>query len=195
MTDAKSCAAAVAATESAFGGLDVLVNNAGVVQSGPIGDFAERDWDRIFAVNTKGIFLMVRAALPALRRSRDASIVNTASIAGKQGYRNMVAYCGSKFAAIGITQALAAELAPDNIRVNAICPGMVGTAMWLEHLLPSNNLDPAQKTAQFEEAMRTMIPLGRPQTVQDMGAAAVFLAGSANITGVSLSVAGGYEMN
>ncbi len=154
---------------AAFGGLDVLVNNAGVVQSGPIGDFAERDWDRIFAVNTKGIFLMVRAALPALRRSRDASIVNTASIAGKQGYRNMVAYCGSKFAAIGITQALAAELAPDNIRVNAICPGMVGTAMWLEHLLPSNNLDPAQKTAQFEEAMRTMIPLGRPQTVRGHG--------------------------
>lgn len=195
VTDAKSCAAAVAATEAAFGGLDVLVNNAGVVQSGPIGDFAERDWDRIFAVNAKGIFLMVRAALPALRRSRDASIVNTASIAGKQGYRNMVAYCGSKFAAIGITQALAAELARDNIRVNAICPGMVGTAMWLEHLLPSNNLDPAQKTAQFDEAMRAMIPLGRPQTVQDMGAAAVFLAGSANITGVSLSVAGGYEMN
>ena len=195
VTDQKSCDAAVAATVAAFGALDVLINNAGVVQSGPIGDFAERDWDRIFAVNTKGIYLMVRAALPELRRSRDAAIVNTASIAGKQGFRNMVAYCGSKFAAIGITQALAAELAKDNIRVNAICPGMVGTAMWLEHLLPSNNLDPAQKTAQFEAAMRATIPLGRPQTVEDMGAAAVFLAASPNITGVSLSVAGGYEMN
>ena len=195
VTDALSCAAAVAATVAAYGGLDVLINNAGVVQSGPIGEFSENDWDRIFAVNTKGIFLMSRAALPALRRSRDAAIVNTASIAGKQGYRNMVAYCGSKFAAIGITQALAAELAPDNIRVNAICPGMVGTSMWLEHLMPMNTLDPAAKTAEFERAMRAMIPLGRPQTAQDMGAAAVFLASAENITGVSLSVAGGYEMN
>ena len=195
VTDASSCAAAVAATVAEFGGLDVLINNAGVVQSGPIGEFSERDWDRIFAVNTKGIYLMVRAALPALRRSKDAAIVNTASIAGKKGYRNMAAYCGSKFAAIGITQALAAELAPENIRVNAICPGMVGTAMWLEHLMPMNTLDAAAKTAEFERAMHATIPLGRPQTGQDMGAAAVFLASAPNVTGVSLSVAGGFEMN
>jgi meso-butanediol dehydrogenase/(S,S)-butanediol dehydrogenase/diacetyl reductase len=195
VTDAASCEAAVAATVAAFGGLDVLVNNAGVVQSGPISEFAERDWDRIFAVNTKGIFLMTRAALPALRRSRDAAIVNTASIAGKQGYRNMAAYCGSKFAAIGITQSLAAELAPDNIRVNAVCPGMVGTAMWLEHLMPMNTLDQARKNAEFEKAMHTTIPLGRAQTGDDIGQAAVFLASAPNITGVSLSVAGGFEMN
>ena len=85
VTDAASCEAAVAATVAAFGGIDVLVNNAGVVQSGPIAEFSERDWDRIFAVNTKGIYLMVRAALPALKRSRSAAIVNTASIAGKHG--------------------------------------------------------------------------------------------------------------
>jgi len=195
VTDAASCAAAVAATVAAYGSLDVLINNAGVVQSGPIGEFSEGDWDRIFAVNTKGIFLMSRAALPALKRSGNAAIINTASIAGKQGYRNMVAYCGSKFAAIGITQALAAELAPDNIRVNAICPGMVGTSMWLEHLMPMNTLDPAAKAAEFERLMKERIPLGRPQTAQDMAAAALFLASAPNITGVSLSVAGGYEMN
>jgi meso-butanediol dehydrogenase/(S,S)-butanediol dehydrogenase/diacetyl reductase len=195
VTDRNSCAAAVAATVSAFGGLDVLVNNAGVVQSGPISEFSEHDWDRTFAVNAKGIYLMVQAALPELKRSRNAAIVNTASIAGKRGYRNMVAYCGSKFAAIGITQALAAELAPDNIRVNAICPGMVGTAMWLEHLLPSNSVDPKEKNAEFEKAIGQMIPLGRVQTGEDMGQAAVFLASQPNITGVSLSVAGGYEVN
>jgi len=195
VTVAASCEAAVAATVRAFGGLDVLVNNAGVVQSGPISEFSEPDWDRTFAVNTKGIYLMTKAALPALKRSRHAAIVNTASIAGKKGYRNMVAYCGSKFAAIGITQSLAAELAPDNIRVNAICPGMVGTAMWLEHLMPMNTLDQARKTAEFEKAMKEMIPLGRAQTGQDMGDAAVFLASAPNVTGVSLSVAGGFEMN
>jgi len=195
VTDAASCEAAVQATVDAYGALDVLVNNAGVVQSGAIDAFSEDDWDRIFAVNVKGIFLMTRAALPALRRSAHAAIINTASIAGKKGYPNMAAYCGSKFAAIGITQSLAAELAAENIRVNAICPGMVGTAMWLEHLLPSNTADPGRKTADFERAMHDTIPLGRPQTVDDMGQAAVFLAGAPNVTGVSLSVAGGFEMN
>jgi meso-butanediol dehydrogenase/(S,S)-butanediol dehydrogenase/diacetyl reductase len=194
VTDAASCAAAVDATIAAYGALDVLVNNAGIVMSGPISEFAERDWDRIFAVNTKGIFLMTRAALPALRRADGGCVINTASIAGKQGYRNMVAYCGSKFAAVGITQALAQELAPDNIRVNALCPGMVGTAMWLEHLLPVNSVDPTAKSEAFEAAMHSTIPLGRPQTVEDMGQAAVFLASAPNVTGIALNVAGGFEM-
>jgi meso-butanediol dehydrogenase / (S,S)-butanediol dehydrogenase / diacetyl reductase len=195
VTDAASCEAAVAETLRVFGALHVLVNNAGIVQSGPIDAFSEADWDRVFAVNAKGIFLMSRAALPALRRAEAACIINTASIAGKQGYRNMTAYCGSKFAAIGITQSLAQELAPEGIRVNAICPGMVGTAMWLEHLLPANTVDPGEKQAAFEAAMHETIPLGRPQTAEDMGQAAVYLASARNVTGVSLSVAGGFEMS
>jgi meso-butanediol dehydrogenase/(S,S)-butanediol dehydrogenase/diacetyl reductase len=195
VTDAASCARAVDATVQAFGRLDVLVNNAGVVASGDTESFPEADWDRVFAVNAKGIFLMTRAALPTLRRSADAAIINTASIAGKRGFPKMAAYCGSKFAAIGITQSLAAELAPEGIRVNALCPGMVGTAMWLEHLLPANAAKPDEKDDQFKEAMARTIPMGRPQTPQDMGHAAVYLATAANVTGVSLSVAGGYEMN
>lgn len=194
VTDAQSCEAAVKATVAAFGGVDVLVNNAGIVDSGPISTFTEAQWDRIFAVNTKGIFLMSQAALAALRNSKNAVIVNTASIAGKQGFANMSAYCGSKFAAIGITQSLAHELAKDGIRVNAICPGMVGTAMWLDHLLPTNATDTAGKDADFEAMMKRMIPLGRPQTPADMGQAVVYLASAPNVTGVALSVAGGYEM-
>ncbi len=195
VTDADSCATAVGATEQAFGGLDVLVNNAGVVASGDTESFPEADWDRVFAVNTKGIFLMTRAALPALQQSSSAAVINTASIAGKKGIPRMAAYCGSKFAAIGITQSLAAEFAPHGIRVNALCPGMVGTAMWLEHLLPANATSPADKDDQFKEAMARVIPLGRPQTPEDMGQAAVYLATAANVTGVSLTVAGGFEMN
>ncbi|MBT4493088.1 MAG: SDR family oxidoreductase [Gammaproteobacteria bacterium] len=195
VTQADSCAAAVAATVDRFGGLDILVNNAGVVDSGPIDDFREEDWDRIFAVNTKGLFLMSKAALAPLKASDQAAIVNTASIAGKQGHPNMSAYCGSKFAAIGITQSLAAELAPHQITVNAVCPGVVGTAMWLEHLLPSNIEDQEGKEKNFEEVMATQIPLGRPQTVEDMGRAALYLATARNVTGIALSVAGGIEMN
>lgn len=194
VTSAESCTAAVAQTLEEFGQIDVLVNNAGIVQSGPLDSFSEADWDRVFAVNTKGLFLMTQAALPALRAAKPAAIINTASIAGLKGYPNMSAYCGSKFAAIGITQSMAAELAGDDIRVNAICPGMVGTAMWLEHLLPGgagrNN-----PTGDFEELMSETIPLGRPQTPLDMGEAAVFLASSTNITGIALPVAGGFEMS
>ncbi len=195
VTDSASCADAVAATVERFGQLDILVNNAGVVDSGPVVTFDEAAWDRIFAVNSNGIFLMTQAALPALRNADNACIVNTASIAGKKGYPNMSAYCGSKFAAIGITQSLAAELAGDNIRVNAICPGMVGTAMWLDHLLPTNATSSAQKEEEFTAAMQATIPLGRPQTVEDMGDAVVYLASAENVSGIALAVAGGFEMN
>jgi meso-butanediol dehydrogenase/(S,S)-butanediol dehydrogenase/diacetyl reductase len=195
VTDRVSCENAVKATIDRFGQLDVLINNAGILQSGPIVDFAEEDWDRVFAVNTKGIFLMAKAAITALSESKDAAIVNTASIAGKKGNANMSAYCGSKFAAIGITQSLALELAPKGIRVNAICPGIVGTAMWLEHLMPMNTTDVDEKTQMFESTMEKQIPLGRPQSVEDMGQAAVYLATARNVTGVALSVSGGLEMN
>ena len=195
VTNFKSCEEAVNETIAYFGQLDVLINNAGIVNSGPIESFDEEAWDRIFEVNTKGIFLMTKAALSELRKSKSPSVINTASIAGKKGYANMSAYCGSKFAAIGITQSLANELAPDGIRVNAICPGMVGTAMWLEHLLPTNATDHTQKTREFEEMMQERIPLGRPQTGEDMGQAALYLASANNVTGVSLSVSGGFEVN
>lgn len=189
VTDDQSCRDAVAATVSRFGRLDVLANNAGVVGSGPVEDFAESEWDKIFDVNVKGIFLMTRAALPELRKSPDAAIVNTASIAGKRGSARMAAYCGSKFAVIGITQSLAQELAADGIRVNALCPGIVGTAMWLDHLMAD------QGEAAFQDRMAETIPLGHPQTTEDMGQAAVYLATAPNVTGVAHIVAGGLAMD
>ena len=195
VTSFESCQKAVAATVERFGGLDILVNNAGVLSSGPISEFDEGDWDKIFAVNTKGIFLMSKAALEALKASGNGAIVNTASIAGKQGNANMSAYCGSKFAAIGITQSLALELAPFNITVNAICPGIVGTAMWLEHLIPSNSNDEDRKNENFEKAVTRLIPLGRPQTTEDMGQAALYLASARNVSGIALTIAGGMTMS
>lgn len=188
VTRADSCASAVAATIDAFGRLDVLVNNAGVIDTGRIDAFTQAQWDRIFAVNVRGIFLMTQAALEALRASPDAAIVNTSSVSGKRGGPFLAAYAGSKFAAIGVTQSFALELAPDGIRVNALCPGMVGTAMWLDHLMAD------QGAGAFEKRMSERIPLGRPQTAEDMGQAAVFLATAPNVTGIALNVAGGVEM-
>ncbi len=190
-----SCNSAVASVLDHFGGLDILVNNAGIVRSGEIADLDERDWDQMFAVNAKGLFLMSRAALPALKKSQGA-IVNIASVAGLQGHAGMSAYCGSKFAAIGITQSLAQEFARDGIRVNAVCPGFLATAMWLDHLLPPSDDDESEeeRAARFEAMMNKMVPLGRPQTPDDIGEAVLLLATAPNITGVSLPVAGGAIM-
>jgi len=189
VTDSNSCINAVSQTVKAFGNLDVLVNNAGVVGSGNVDVFKEQEWDRIFDVNVKGIFLMTRAALSDLRKSDNAAIVNTASIAGKKGSPGMSAYCASKFAAIGLTQSFAQEFASDGIRVNALCPGIVGTAMWLDHLMANEGEDA------FQERMKDLIPLGRPQTEDDMGQAAVYLASASNVTGIAHTVAGGLEMD
>ena len=194
VTDSASCQEAVQQTLETFGQLNLLVNNAGVVDTGSITEFSESAWDRIFAVNTKGLFLMTRAAVPLLRSADNASIINTASIAGKKGMPNMAAYCGSKFAAIGITQSLAQELASDNIRVNAICPGIVGTAMWLEHLMPKVNAE-TEVPIDFDTRSSQLIPLGRPQSVEDMAGAVLYLACAENVTGIALTVAGGMEMN
>ena len=189
VTDSNSCTNAIAQTVKAFGNLDVLVNNAGVVGSGNVDVFKEQEWDRIFDVNVKGIFLMTRAALSELRKSDNAAIVNTASIAGKKGSPGMSAYCASKFAAIGLTQSFAQEFASDGIRVNALCPGIVGTAMWLDHLMANEGEDA------FQKRMKDLIPLGRPQTEDDMGQAAVYLASAPNVTGIAHTVAGGLEMD
>lgn len=194
VTDSHSCHQAVATTLKVFGQLDILANNAGVIDSGSIADFSESAWEQIFAVNVKGVFLMTKAALGALRQSKNASILNTASIAGKKGHPNLAAYCGSKFAVIGITQSFALELGAENIRVNALCPGMVGTAMW-DHLMPSNATDGAQRAEELEAALSEQMPLGRSQTTTDMGEAAVYLVSAPNVTGISLVVAGGFEMH
>ncbi len=195
VTQADSCLRAVKETLERFGALDILINNAGVVDSGAIEEFDEEAWDRIFAVNTKGIFLMTKAALGPLKTSSHAATVNTASIAGKQGVANMSAYCGSKFASIGVTQSLALELANADITVNAVCPGIVGTAMWLDHLLPSNFIAAKEKMQNFDELMAERIPLGRPQTAADIADAVLYLATARNVTGIALTVSGGIQLN
>lgn len=188
VTDYESCIVATKRLVEDTGSLDVLVNNAGIVDSGPIDSFPESNWDRVFDVNVKGIYNMTRAALPYLRKSQDPAIVNTASIAGKRGSANMSCYCASKFAVVGLTQSLAQELASSGVRVNAVCPGIVGTAMWFDHLMAN------QGEERFNSAMQQRIPLQQPQTVEDIAEAVVYLATAKNVTGISMNVAGGLDM-
>ena len=198
VSDRASCRNLVDISLEAFGGLDIVVNNAGVIQTGPIADFAESDWDRVFAVNVKGIFLMSQAAIPYLKKNGGV-IINIASVAGKKGFPLMGAYCASKFAAIGLTQSMAAELAESSIRVNAICPGHVDTAMWFDHLSKSESRRRQYGTDTDEDTynaiVQDLVPLGREQTPKDIAEAALYLSRADNVTGISLSVAGGFEMN
>lgn len=126
----------LAEVEKRLGGLDVLVANAGVIAAAPVAAMDEAQWDRIFAVNVKGVFLCCRPAIPPLARRGEGRIVNVASVAGKTGRAGLAAYCASKAAVISLTQALAEELGPLNIAVNALCPGYIQTAMRTKVLNP-----------------------------------------------------------
>lgn len=198
VSDRASCIDLVERSIAEYGRLDVIVNNAGIIQSGLVADFAESDWDRIFAVNVKGIFLMSQAALPHLKTAGGV-IINIASVAGKRGYARTGAYCASKFAAIGLTQSMAAELAEHSIRVNAICPGNIDTSMWFDHLSKSELRQRQYGTKSvgdtFAAVIEDLVPLGRAQTPADIAEAALYLTRAENVTGISLNVAGGFEMN
>ncbi len=193
VTERASCQNLVDETVKVFGSLDILVNNAGLIQSGPTVEFAEADWERIFAVNVKGIFLMSQAALPQLTKNGGV-IINMASVAGKRGFPKMAAYCASKFAAIGLTQSLAAELAEHEIRVNAICPGHVATAMWNDHLSQALRR-PDSEDDTMTAIIRESVPLKREQSAQDIAEAALYLTRADHVTGVALSVSGGFVMD
>jgi meso-butanediol dehydrogenase/(S,S)-butanediol dehydrogenase/diacetyl reductase len=165
------------------------VNNAGVVHFDGLAAFPEERWDLLFDVNVKGTFLMCRAAQAKLVAAQ-GSIVNIASVAGKRGYAGGSGYCASKFALVGLTQALAMELAPQGVRVNAVCPGILGTHMWHSHLAsPERGGEQA-----YRGAIQRMVPLGREQTPEDIAQAVLYLASAPNVTGVALNVAGGMEV-
>jgi meso-butanediol dehydrogenase/(S,S)-butanediol dehydrogenase/diacetyl reductase len=196
VTQAADANAMVAATVTRFGGLDILVNNAGVIAAGPFETVTEAQWDRLMAVNVKGVFLCLQAAAPRLRERGAGAVVNVASISGKTGRAFTAAYAATKFAVIGLTQALAQELGPANIRVNAVCPGLIRTSMWLDVVGPARaaslGVPPEQA---FDEFVRRTTPLGREQTPADIGEAVVYLCRADNVTGVALNVAGGIEMH
>ena len=196
VTSAADVARMMEEVERALGGLDVLIANAGVIAAAPVVAMDEGQWDRIFAVNVKGVFLCAKAAIPLLARRGGGRIVNIASVAGKTGRAGLSAYCASKAAVISFTQALACELGPMNVAVNALCPGYIQTAMWTKVLNPvlaaMTGVPEDQVFAQFIQGQTF---LKREQTPAEIADAAVYLCRAENVTGVTLTVAGGGEVH
>lgn len=179
-------AAAVQAVVERFGGIDVLVNNAGIHFARAVDEYTDEEWNRIFAVNVNGAFYMIRAAVPALRRSRGV-IVNVSSMTALVGQDRGAAYVASKGALVSMTRAVALELAPDGIRVNCVCPAGVDTPLlraWAATL-------PDPEAVLRDQA--DMHLLKRLATADEVAAAIAFLASpeSSFITGTILPVEGG----
>lgn len=178
----------VAAATDAFGGLDVVVNNAGTThRNRPLLEVDEATFDRVYAVNVKSIYWMARAALPVLRaQNRGGSIINIGSTAGISPRPGLVWYNGTKGAVNTITKAMALELAKENIRVNSVCPVIGATGLTAEFM---GGEDTEEVRARFVAS----IPLGRMSTPADIANACVWLAEDASslITGILLPVDGG----
>ena len=178
---------AIKMTVEKFGKIDILVNNAGIAQFKPFLELTEADWDRTLDINLKGMFLCSQAAAKEMVKNKYGKIVNIASIASGQvgiGFLNIAHYCASKGGVTALTEALALELAPYGINVNAIGPGVIETPMTQDILA-----DEAGK-----KGMLMRIPKGRLGQPKDVASAVVFLASDEAdyITGVTLFVDGGW---
>ena len=187
LTDDTSVKAAVAAVAERLGGLDILVNNAGI---GAIGDISANDddeWHRVLDVNVVGIARVARAALPHLRASSHAAVVNTCSVVAGVGVRNRALYAASKGAVSALTLAMAADHIADGIRVNAVTPGTADTP-WVGRLLEAS-ADPAEASA----SLRNRQPMGRLISAPEVAQAIVYLASplASSTTGTLLAVDGG----
>lgn len=183
VTSEEDWAAAVALAEKSFGGLHVLVNNAGVLSVGGIESTTREEWDRVIAINETGVWLGMKAAVPAIRRSGGGSIVNISSIYGLIGSGGSAAYQATKGAVRLLTKTAAVEYAPEGIRVNSVHPGIIETPMVTQGL-------PTEAASQLIAAT----PLGRMGKPEEVAAGVLFLASdeSSFVTGSELVIDGGY---
>jgi NAD(P)-dependent dehydrogenase (short-subunit alcohol dehydrogenase family) len=187
VADDAAVRAAVAQASAALGGLDILVNNAGIGAQGGVSDNDDEEWHRVYDVNVVGMVRVTRAALPALRASSHGAIVNTSSIAATAGLPDRVLYSASKGAVLSMTLAMAADLLPEGIRVNAVNPGTADTP-WIGRLLERTD-DPQAERA----ALNARQPHGRLVSADEVAGAIAYLASpaSGSTTGTWIAVDGG----
>jgi NAD(P)-dependent dehydrogenase (short-subunit alcohol dehydrogenase family) len=187
VSDDRSVIRGVQQVADTWGRVDVLVNNAGIGAQGSVEDNSDDEWLRVLDVNVLGIVRMSRAALPHLRKSPAAAIVNTGSIAATAGLPQRAAYTASKGAVLALTRAMAADHLPEGIRVNCVNPGTADTP-WVERLLAAAN-DPDAERAALEARQ----PHGRLVSPKEVATAVAFLASprSGSTTGTELAVDGG----
>ena len=192
VSDEAQCNAMVAQTVEGLGGIDVVVCNAGIAGIGKLEETSAEQWERVMSVNATGTFLTCRAALPHLLAQQRGSIVNIASVLGLRGGAGRISYTASKFAVVGLTQSLAAEVAGRGVRVNCICPSSVRSGMTVGELMDVTGVtEPAEADALWTQVAEKRLPLGRSVEPDDIGRAVVWLCESDMVTGVSLPVTGG----
>ena len=182
---AQEVQAAVERTLADHGRLDVVFSNAAILRDGSVIDLAEQDWDRMFAVNVKGAFLLGKFAIPAMIRSGGGSFIITASANSFYAESDVAGYCATKGAAMQLTRAMAIDHGPDGVRVNCICPGWIETPMSLPFLTER------PESRRFGEQIA---PLGRIGKPEDIARVALFLAGeeSSFVTGAAYNADGGW---
>jgi len=188
VTDDASVRAAVADAAEALGGIDILINNAGIGAAGTVEDNPDEQWHRVYDVNVVGMVRVTRAALPHLRQSDNAVIVNTASIAAVAGLPLRALYSATKGAVHALTLAMATDHLREGIRVNCVHPGTADTP-WVGRLL-----DAAEDPEAERRALEARQPIGRLVTPGEVAAAIAYLASplAASVTGTSLAVDGGF---
>jgi NAD(P)-dependent dehydrogenase (short-subunit alcohol dehydrogenase family) len=189
VTDDASVRAAVEGAAARLGGLDVVVNNAGVGAQGTVADNDDAEWRRVFDVNVLGMVRVARAALPHLRRSDCAAIVNTCSVAATAGLPNRALYSATKGAVYSLTLAMAADHVGEGVRVNCVCPGTADTP-WVQRLL-----DAAEDPGAERAALEARQPMGRLVSAAEVAEAIAYLASPevSSTTGIALPVDGGLQ--
>jgi len=187
VSDSESIDAAVAAAATALGGIDIVVNNAGIGAQGTVETNSLDEWHHVFDINVFGMVRVMKAALPHLRESNRAAVVNTCSIAATAGLPERALYSATKGAVLSLTLAMAADHLHEGIRVNCVNPGTTDTP-WVGRLL-DNADDPSAE----RRALAARQPIGRLVTVDEVAAAVLYLAGpmAGATTGTSLAVDGG----
>ena len=208
VSDEESCANMVAQVVEKFGGLDIMVANAGVVRSGPIAEFEKKDFEFVTAINYTGLFLSCKYAAMIMEAQHEADptamfdIIAMSSKSGLEGSNKNFAYAGSKFGGIGLTQSFAMELAPYNIKVNAICPGnFLNGPLWSDperglfvQYLNAGKVPGAKTVEDVRRFYESKVPLNRGCEAEDVARAIFYIVEQTYETGQAVPVTGGQEM-